>query len=190
MYKDIKDKRIRERNYYHNKNREKKLKYQKEYYKKNREKILAYQKKYKEINKELIKEKQKKKGKKYQKILEQINKRTQYNKEYQEKYYEKNRDKLNEYWNAYKNRETEKIKVLARRIANDFFRYKEKPKYCENPKCLNLAQEKHHWDYGKPLWVNWFCRKCHKLANNGILMAKNEKGKIFDLSANSSVETS
>jgi hypothetical protein len=119
----------------------------KEYYIKNKEKIntrnsIWWKEKGKEFNKN----------------------RREYNLQWGRDNRHKNRIKLNAYWRKYKNSPKEKEKTLARRKANDFWRYKIKPKKCEQ--CNEIRYlEKHHLDYKQPLLVCWVCNECHKKLN-------------------------
>ena len=124
------------------KQREYRKEYHKKYYKENKERLLKQNKEYK------IKNKVKVRG-------------------WRKKWKKNNPEKLKEgrkrYIEGYKKRYPEKIK--AENEANRKIKIP-RGKLCEDCN-KNLAVEKHHEDYNKPLEVNFLCWECHNRRTNG-----------------------
>jgi len=56
--------------------------------------------------------------------------------------------------------ESQKVKADARSIAGVYLRRgRLQPGDCET--CGGPAEEMHHEDYTRPLFVKWYCRPCH-----------------------------
>lgn len=135
---------------YYLKNRDKFLKGFKDYYKKNKEKILKERKLRYKKKKEFIcsysRKYQQKRRKKYLK--------------YKKNYYLSNKNLLLQKRKKYQKNYPERIKALS--IA-------QKIKIPKNQLCQicheKKANQKHHFNYQKPLKVNFLCKSCHKITH-------------------------
>ncbi len=138
-------------------------KYWKKYYQENKEKELDRAKKYRKKNVNYLKEY-------YKKNIEKLNKKM---KEWRENNKERKR-KMDKNW-ILKNQVTEEFKKKKREMAKKLYkkypeRFKARNKtskikisfgiLCERCK-ENLATEKHHPDYSKPLEIIFLCKNCH-----------------------------
>jgi len=92
--------------------------------------------------------------------------------EYQKRKYEESPEKFKKYWrersrDVRKSEKWIKTRKACRNIVNKMTkRGVLKKGSCEYPNGSCKGQtEGHHWDYGKPLGITWFCRKHHELAN-------------------------
>ena len=131
--------------------------YMKEYRANNKEKIRKNKKKYDEEKKEEIKEYNKK--------------HYEENEEYNKEYYLKNRDKILEKNGEWKknNKNKHSNYVLKSNLKNPtHLKARNLARQITIPKgklCVEcnkeLAVEKHHEDYDKPLKVVFVCKKCH-----------------------------
>lgn len=67
---------------------------------------------------------------------------------------------MREYRKTHPLTKEQRIKDTCRSYAYVYFK---RGKISKNPceKCGNNNSQMHHPDYGKPLCVNWLCRKCH-----------------------------
>ena len=98
-------------------------------------------------------------------------------KKYLKKYYEKNRERCNLLKKEYKKRNKGTYAKLQREYRK---RYPEKilahtlskkikipeKKLCEGCES-NLAKEKHHQNYNKPLEITFLCKSCHTKIHRG-----------------------
>jgi len=130
--------------------------YQSKWYKKNKEIVKLKSREYYSKNKdkkEFI-EKRRKQGQIYRE------KSKEYDKYRIKKWRLENKDKVNRYMRNYRKKSnTIKMKINARNKSKKYIKIPT-GQICQD--CmLNLATERHHDDYDKPLKVKFLCSECH-----------------------------
>lgn len=142
-------------------NPEKTKEYKRNWARANKRKIKRSKKKYRENNKEKIREI----GKKYYNNNNNNNK-DKY-KENQRKWRKENPEKYSklekENKTIYSKRHPEKVKARNKSAYHIKIPQGQLCQRCNK----ELAVERHHRDYSKPLEVEFFCRKCHNNIHNG-----------------------
>jgi len=169
---------------YYQEHKEKLKQYNKIYYEKNKINLRNYQKEYRLKHPDKVKETKEK----WFSDKNNVEKRKKYMKEYNRNHNEKNKEK---------NRERQKLWLKNnRKIRNNYMKKyrKETPKkskardeanrkikipkgqLCEDCN-KNLATERHHENYNKPLEVNFLCKGCHYKAHNPTQTKDNKEVK-------------
>ena len=121
-------------------------------------------------------------------VRKKINKRRRDNPQYlinSRKYYQKNKEKIKMYNQIYqqkyhKTEKAGKVREKSYRINQKQIKARRKSAHIKIPKdflCLickeNIATQKHHEDYDKPLEVMFVCNSCHgKLRRKNVLLER------------------
>ena len=161
---ELKNRRkINWKNWYE-KNKEEKRKYSREWRKNNSEKWKGYKKKWWKGYYQRTKEERKCKIKEWRKN------NSEKWKGYCKSWWKDNPLKSREYKMKFRKENPEKYKAqsLARKIKMP------KEQICQECR-VELAKQKHHEDYSKPLEVKFVCRKCHNRLNTKRKGKENDK---------------